>query len=69
MLAQGLFALSVSQGYAGDYVRLFAGLSIVVLPVLAVGSVPAFSPPWYAVAPHAVDDSDGNGIVRQATQV
>ncbi|WP_410816131.1 carbohydrate ABC transporter permease [Micromonospora sp. 050-3] len=36
MLAQGLFALSVSQGYAGDYARLFAGLSIAVLPVLAV---------------------------------
>ncbi|WP_327034808.1 hypothetical protein [Micromonospora ureilytica] len=37
MLAQGLFALSVRQGYAAT--------------------------------PHAVDDSDGNGIVRQATQV
>ncbi|MEU7778731.1 carbohydrate ABC transporter permease [Micromonospora sp. SD19] len=36
MLAQGLFALSVSQGYAGDYARLFAGLSIAVLPVLAL---------------------------------
>ncbi|MET8311116.1 MULTISPECIES: carbohydrate ABC transporter permease [unclassified Micromonospora] len=36
VLAQGLFALSVSQGYAGDYARLFAGLSIAVLPVLAV---------------------------------
>ncbi|WP_412535382.1 carbohydrate ABC transporter permease [Micromonospora zamorensis] len=36
MLAQGLFALSVSQGYAGDYARLFAGLSIAVLPVLAI---------------------------------
>ncbi|GAB3939903.1 hypothetical protein GCM10027614_22750 [Micromonospora vulcania] len=36
MLAQGLFDLSVSQGYAGDYARLFAGLSIAVLPVLVV---------------------------------
>ncbi|MEV0722886.1 carbohydrate ABC transporter permease [Micromonospora purpureochromogenes] len=36
VLAQGLFALSVSQGYAGDYARLFAGLTIAVLPVLAV---------------------------------
>ncbi|MFI7609063.1 carbohydrate ABC transporter permease [Micromonospora sp. NPDC049366] len=36
VLAQGLFALSVSQGYAGDYARLFAGLTIAVLPVLVV---------------------------------
>ncbi|MFG1955794.1 carbohydrate ABC transporter permease [Micromonospora sp. NPDC048830] len=36
MLAQGLAALSVSQGYAGDYAQLFAGLTIAVLPVLLV---------------------------------
>ncbi|MEU4570178.1 carbohydrate ABC transporter permease [Micromonospora sp. NPDC023956] len=36
MLAQGLAALSVSQGYAGDYAQLFAGLSIAVVPVLLV---------------------------------
>ncbi|WP_243715237.1 hypothetical protein [Micromonospora sp. KC207] len=32
MLAQGLAALSVSQGYAGDYAQLFAGLTIAVVP-------------------------------------
>lgn len=36
MLAQGLAALSVSQGYAGDYAQLFAGLTIAVVPVLLV---------------------------------
>jgi N-acetylglucosamine transport system permease protein len=36
MLAQGLAALSVSQGYAGDYAQLFAGLTIAVIPVLIV---------------------------------
>ena len=36
VLAQGLSALAVSQGYAGDYARLFAGLTIAMLPVLAV---------------------------------
>ncbi|MBO4209895.1 carbohydrate ABC transporter permease [Micromonospora echinofusca] len=36
VLAQGLAALAVSQGYAGDYSQLFAGLTIAVLPVLAV---------------------------------
>ncbi|MFC4092989.1 carbohydrate ABC transporter permease [Micromonospora sp. GCM10011541] len=36
MLAQGLNALAVNQGYAGDYAQLFAGLAIAVLPVLVV---------------------------------
>ncbi|RGC67220.1 Trehalose transport system permease protein SugB [Micromonospora sp. MW-13] len=36
MLAQGLAALSISQGYAGDYAQLFAGLTIAVIPVLLV---------------------------------
>ncbi|MCX4471256.1 carbohydrate ABC transporter permease [Micromonospora sp. NBC_01655] len=36
MLAQGLAALSISQGYAGDYAQLFAGLTIAVVPVLLV---------------------------------
>ncbi|WP_442933611.1 carbohydrate ABC transporter permease [Micromonospora sp. CPCC 206060] len=36
VLAQGLAALAVSQGYAGDYSQLFAGLTIAVLPVLLV---------------------------------
>ncbi|WP_413775597.1 carbohydrate ABC transporter permease [Micromonospora sp. RTGN7] len=36
MLAQGLAALSISQGYAGDYAQLFAGLTIAVIPVLVV---------------------------------
>ncbi|HEY0698857.1 MAG TPA: carbohydrate ABC transporter permease [Micromonospora sp.] len=36
VLAQGLAALAVSQGYAGDYGQLFAGLAIAVLPVLVV---------------------------------
>ncbi|MFG1676069.1 carbohydrate ABC transporter permease [Micromonospora sp. NPDC049282] len=36
MLAQGLSSLAVSQGYAGDYAQLFAGLTIAVLPVLVV---------------------------------
>jgi N-acetylglucosamine transport system permease protein len=36
VLAQGLAALAVSQGYGGDYSGLFAGLTIAMLPVLAV---------------------------------
>ncbi|MFC0504759.1 carbohydrate ABC transporter permease [Micromonospora costi] len=36
VLAQGLTALAVSQGYQGDYSGLFAGLTIATLPVLAV---------------------------------
>ncbi|MGS2615405.1 carbohydrate ABC transporter permease [Micromonospora sp. LZ34] len=36
VLAQGLAALAVSQGYQGDYSGLFAGLTIATLPVLAV---------------------------------
>ena len=36
VLAQGLAALSVNQGYAGDYAQLFAGLTIAVVPVLVV---------------------------------
>ena len=34
VLAQGLAALSVSQGYASDWSGLFAGLTIAMLPVL-----------------------------------
>ncbi|MFI7284745.1 carbohydrate ABC transporter permease [Micromonospora chersina] len=36
VLAQGLTALAVSQGYQGDFSGLFAGLTIATLPVLAV---------------------------------
>ncbi|MEV0156550.1 carbohydrate ABC transporter permease [Micromonospora sp. NPDC050686] len=36
VLAQGLNALAVNQGYAGDYAQLFAGLAIATLPVLVV---------------------------------
>jgi N-acetylglucosamine transport system permease protein len=36
VLAQGLADLAVSQGYQGDFSGLFAGLTIGVLPVLAV---------------------------------
>ncbi|GAB3154494.1 carbohydrate ABC transporter permease [Micromonospora sonneratiae] len=36
VLAQGLTALAVNQGYAGDYSGLFAGLTIAMLPVLVV---------------------------------
>ncbi|WP_434090354.1 carbohydrate ABC transporter permease [Micromonospora avicenniae] len=36
VLAQGLTALAVSQGYQGDYSGLFAGLTIATLPVLVV---------------------------------
>lgn len=36
MLAQGLADLSVQQGYAGDWGALFAGLTLAMLPVLAV---------------------------------
>ena len=34
VLAQGLTALSVNQGYAGDFGGLFAGMTIAMLPVL-----------------------------------
>jgi N-acetylglucosamine transport system permease protein len=34
VLAQGLTALAVSEGYAGDYSGLFAGMTIAMLPVL-----------------------------------
>lgn len=36
VLAQGLAALAVSQGYQGDFSGLFAGLTIAMLPVLVV---------------------------------
>jgi N-acetylglucosamine transport system permease protein len=36
VLAQGLSALAISQGYANDYSGLFAGLTIAMLPVLGV---------------------------------
>ncbi|MFE9690770.1 carbohydrate ABC transporter permease [Micromonospora sp. NPDC005806] len=36
VLAQGLAALAVNQGYQGDFSGLFAGLTIATLPVLAV---------------------------------
>lgn len=36
VLAQGLAALSINQGYRGDWVALFAGLVIALLPVLLV---------------------------------
>ena len=39
VLAQGLAALAVNQGYAGDYSQLFAGLTIAVLPVLVVYAI------------------------------
>ena len=34
VLAQGLTALTVNEGYAGDYSGLFAGMAIAMLPVL-----------------------------------
>ncbi|MEU5724899.1 carbohydrate ABC transporter permease [Micromonospora sp. NPDC047738] len=39
VLAQGLSALAVSQGYQGDFSGLFAGLTIATLPVLVVYAV------------------------------
>jgi N-acetylglucosamine transport system permease protein len=36
VLAQGLAALAISQGYRGDWTALFAGLVIALLPVLIV---------------------------------
>lgn len=36
VLAQGLAALAVNEGYRGDYSRLFAGLTLAMLPVLIV---------------------------------
>ncbi|WP_051940147.1 carbohydrate ABC transporter permease [Phaeacidiphilus oryzae] len=36
MLAQGLANLLLQQGYSGDYPALFAGMTIAMLPVLAV---------------------------------
>jgi N-acetylglucosamine transport system permease protein len=34
VLAQGLTALAVNEGYRGDYSGLFAGMTIAMLPVL-----------------------------------
>jgi N-acetylglucosamine transport system permease protein len=34
VLTQGLTALTINQGYAGDYSALFAGMAIAMLPVL-----------------------------------
>lgn len=39
VLAQGLAALAVNEGYRGDYSRLFAGLTLAMLPVLVVYAV------------------------------
>jgi N-acetylglucosamine transport system permease protein len=39
VLAQGLASLAVQQGYRGDYSRLFAGLTLAMLPVLVVYAV------------------------------
>ncbi|RZU53739.1 N-acetylglucosamine transport system permease protein [Krasilnikovia cinnamomea] len=39
VLAQGLTALAVSEGYAGDYSGLFAGMAIAMLPVLLAYAV------------------------------
>lgn len=36
VLAQGLTALAVNEGYSGDYSGLFAGMTIAMLPVLIV---------------------------------
>jgi N-acetylglucosamine transport system permease protein len=36
VLAQGLTALAVNEGYGGDYSGLFAGMTIAMLPVLIV---------------------------------
>ncbi|MBS2551652.1 carbohydrate ABC transporter permease [Catenulispora sp. NL8] len=36
MLSQGLVSLMVAQGYSGDYPALFAGMTIAMLPVMAV---------------------------------
>ena len=35
VLAQGLTALAVNEGYRGDYSGLFAGMTIAIIPVLA----------------------------------
>ncbi|MEU8073832.1 carbohydrate ABC transporter permease [Catellatospora citrea] len=39
VLAQGLANLAISEGYRGDYSRLFAGLTLAMLPVLVVYAV------------------------------
>lgn len=39
VLAQGLAALAVNEGYRGDYSRLFAGLTLAMVPVLVVYAV------------------------------
>ncbi|MGK5627186.1 carbohydrate ABC transporter permease [Streptomyces sp. URMC 123] len=39
LLTQGLAMLAVSQGYKGDWSGLFAGLTLAMLPVLAVYTV------------------------------
>jgi N-acetylglucosamine transport system permease protein len=36
MLAQGLAALAITQGYRADWTALFAGLVIALLPVVSV---------------------------------
>jgi N-acetylglucosamine transport system permease protein len=36
MLSQGLVSLMVAQGYSGDFPALFAGMTIAMLPVMAV---------------------------------
>lgn len=36
MLTQGLVNLLAAQGYAGDFPALFAGMTIAMLPVVAV---------------------------------
>lgn len=39
VLAQGLAALAVNEGYRGDYSRLFAGLTLAIIPVLVVYAI------------------------------
>jgi len=36
VLAQGLTALAINEGYRGDYSGLFAGMTIAMLPVLLI---------------------------------
>jgi N-acetylglucosamine transport system permease protein len=39
VLAQGLAALAVTEGYRGDYSRLFAGLALAMIPVLVIYAI------------------------------
>jgi N-acetylglucosamine transport system permease protein len=39
VLAQGLAALAVNEGYRGDHSRLFAGLTLAMIPVLVVYAI------------------------------